>query len=85
MIYNKMINELFSMKYKALFALLLCLLIAFSNRIEVLKDGAVAYIILILALVMLKEDLGIVLLLSALFVLTYNNVAMKVNGKVKRS
>jgi membrane protein implicated in regulation of membrane protease activity len=82
----KMINIFFeNFYYKLSFAILLCVILAFANRIEVLQNGAIAFIILILFMLMLlsgsfNEDYGIILLLAAMFVLTYNNVTFKKNG-----
>jgi hypothetical protein len=75
-----MINIFFdNFYYKLCFAIILCLLIAFADRIDVLKNGGIVLIILFLIILMMnaQEDYGIVILLVALFVLGYNNVTFK--------
>ena len=72
-----MIHELFnSIYWKIIVVIILSLLIAFSHEIEVLKDGVVSYMILaVLALLIYtREDIGFIMLVAALFVLSYNNV-----------
>lgn len=75
-----MIHELFnSIYWKIIVVIILSLLITFAHEIEVLKDGVVCYMILaVLALLIYtQEDLGFVVLMAVLFVLSYNNVTRK--------
>ena len=75
-----MLDELFNNVYwKIIVVTILSLLATFSHEIEALKDGGVCYIILaVLALlVFAREDLGFIVLVAALFVLSYNNVTFK--------
>lgn len=68
--------------YKLFFAAVLCLVLSFANKIEVLKDGGIAYVILVLFALMsftMKDDYGMVVLVGGLFVLTYNNVMFRKN------
>ena len=75
-----MLHELFNNVYwKIIVVTILSLLATFSHEIEVLKDGGVCYIILVVLtlLVFAREDLGFIVLVAALFVLSYNNVTFK--------
>lgn len=75
-----MIHSLFnSIYWKIIVVTILSLLATFSHEIEALRDGGVSYIILaVLALLVFsREDIGFVVLVSILFVLSYNNVTFK--------
>lgn len=75
-----MIHEIFNNEYwKILFVVILSLLATFAHEIDVLKDGAIAYIIFVVLLFMIyaKEDLGLIILVSVIFLLAYNNVVYK--------
>lgn len=80
-----MINFIFNnFYYKLSFALILCLLLAFANTIDVLKKGGITIIILMLIILILlsgNEDYNILLLLVGLFILSYNNVTFRQNDK----
>lgn len=75
-----MLHELFNNVYwKITVVTIMSLLATFSHEIDALKDGGVCYIILaVLALlVWAREDIGFIVLVSVLFVLSYNNVIFK--------
>jgi hypothetical protein len=80
-----MINLLFdNFYYKLAFALILCLLLAFANSIDVLKKVGMSIIILIIIILILlsgNKDYNILLLLIGLFILSYNNVMFRQNDK----
>jgi uncharacterized membrane protein YhhN len=68
-----------SWSWKAIVVIILSLLATFAHELDVLKDGVVVYIVLIVLMLLIytKEDLGFVVLLSAVFILSYNNVIHK--------
>jgi hypothetical protein len=75
-----MIHQLFNNIYwKIIVVLILSLLITFSHDIDALKDGVIVYMILAVLMVIIysKEDIGFCVLLSILFILSYNNVVQK--------
>lgn len=74
------IHDLFNNVYwKFVLILILSLLITFSNDINALQDGVVCYMILVVLgmLIWTKEDIGLIMLVGVLFVLSYNNVVHK--------
>lgn len=74
------LHELFNNIYwKLLMVTILALLITFAHEIDLFKDGVITYIILAMVILLLfsKEDYGLVILLCAIFVLSYNNVTHK--------
>lgn len=74
------LHELFNNIYwKLLMVTIMTLLITFAHEIDLFKDGVITYIILGMVLLLLfsREDFGLVILLCAIFVLSYNNVTRK--------
>jgi len=85
-----MIHQLFDNIYwKSVIVIILALIATFANEVDALKDGVIVYIILgiLLLLIYTKDDMGLVVLISVLFILAYNNVVHKskplVNSKSK--
>jgi len=59
---------------------MLCLIVAFTNDISLFFHPfavVLVFITLILMIASTPEDYGIILILTALFVLSYNNIAQK--------
>ena len=80
MLATQFINTIFNTVYwKVLVVLILATLITFVHEIQAFKDGVIVYLIFIILamIVWVKEDIGFVILLCALFVLAYNNVRRK--------
>lgn len=74
------LHELFNNIYwKLLMVTILALLATFAHDIDLFKDGVITYVILgmLILLLISKEDYGLVILLCAIFVLSYNNVTHK--------
>ncbi len=74
------IDDIFDNTYvKVIIILVLCLLITFAHEIELFRNGVVAYLILaILAMMMVSgEHTGYIVLLAALFIVSYNNTLKK--------
>lgn len=74
------LHELFNNIYwKLLMVIILALLATFAHDIELFKDGVITYLLLgmIILLLISKEDYGLVILLCAIFILSYNNVTHK--------
>jgi hypothetical protein len=75
-----MINELFNNIYsKIIIVIILSLLLTFSHEIDVFKDGVIAYMIfaMLMLLIFTKDNMGYIIMIGALFILTYNNVIHK--------
>jgi hypothetical protein len=66
--------------------LLLALIATFAHDIDALNDGVIVYLIfaILIMLILTGESIGFVMLVGAIFVLSYNNVTNKkqkhVNG-----
>lgn len=74
------LHELFNNIYwKLLMVTILALLATFAHDIDLFKDGVITYVILgmLILLLISNEDYGLVILLCAIFVLSYNNVTHK--------
>lgn len=72
------VNQLFdSMHFKVAIASLLSILLAFSSDVKMLDSSFVLIIILIVLILMIlsnfHRDYGLIILLSALFIISYNN------------
>lgn len=81
-----MIDEIYNSVYlKFTVVLILSVLITFAHEINVFKDGAVCYIVMIILLLLIytKEDLGFVLLLASLMIINYNLVVFKKHQKIE--
>lgn len=76
MILHNLYNSIY---WKIIVVLILSILITFNHEIEVFKDGVICYIIFIILLLLIytKEDIGFIILVATLFVLSYNNVLHK--------
>lgn len=75
-----MIHVLFNSWYwKAIVVIVLSMLNTFAHDVEALKDGVVCYMVfaMLACLVYTREDMGFVMLVASLFVLSYNNVVTK--------
>lgn len=81
------INIIFdNFTYKIIIAIILALIVSFTNKIEILHAAISAiliFLILILMFFNFENDFGIILLLVALLALTYNNVMIKSSKKDK--
>lgn len=74
------LHELFNNFYwKLLMVIVLAIAATFAHEINLFKDGVITYIILGLVILLLisREDYGLVILLCAIFILSYNNVTHK--------
>lgn len=73
-----LVNQLFdSMYFRIAIASLLSILLAFSSDVKMLDSSMVLIILLIVLILMIltnfHRDYGLIILLSALFVISYNN------------
>lgn len=74
------LHQLFDNFYwKLLMVIILALAATFAHEIDLFKDGVITYLILglLIMLMIAKEDYGLVVLLCAIFILSYNNVTHK--------
>lgn len=75
-----MINELFNSSYcKIIIVLVLSLLATFANELDIFKDPVICYIIFIILILLIvsKENMGYIILLLCIFILSYNCIVQK--------
>ena len=74
------LHELFNnMYWRSVIVIVLAVIATFGHEIDALKDGVISYMILIVLFLLIytKEDMGLVMLVGVLFIISYNNVVHK--------